>query len=111
MRRHQQSRQLKQKVGLWLKVHRMLASCLFSYSATKSSTTSTVTDIVSIMTPKDLEESCRIPAAVTTGALAAILLPLHTAAMFAFLSKITQGFNPNHIQAAGRHQMRMKNML
>ena len=83
-------------------------SCLnHSHSiATPSPTTVTTTVTVAVLTSKDLEDSCRTPVAITTGAMYAALLPVHGIAMFAFLSKFITSFNPEVVQTNMRSEAR-----
>jgi hypothetical protein len=71
-----------------------------------TSVTTTIIDTVSVITPKDFENACRVPVAVTNVAIFAIMFPINAIAIFAFYTKLTQSFNPNHIEANIRHKRR-----
>ena len=71
-----------------------------------TSVTTSIIDTVSVITPKDFENACLVPVAVTNAAIFVIMFPINAIAMFAFYTKLAQSFNPNYIKANIRHKRR-----
>ncbi|UJR12203.1 hypothetical protein I4U23_016380 [Adineta vaga] len=71
----------------------------------------TTESTVAVMYPKDFEDACKQPIGVMTALLMAIMMPVHTVAMYAAFTKYGSLFNPAKMKAKTRHQLRMRRVL
>ncbi|UJR24420.1 hypothetical protein I4U23_005796 [Adineta vaga] len=65
----------------------------------------------SALSPKDFEEGCKQPIALMTSLIFIVMMPIHSAVVYAAFTKMEKMFNPSHIQARTRHKQRMKRIL
>jgi hypothetical protein len=80
--------------------------CLVS-AVTAAAGTTTVTQMV-VISPKDYEEQCKQPVAITTGATMAVTGILHLVTMFALFTKLDKMFNPNRLASKIRQEQFLK---
>jgi hypothetical protein len=73
-------------------------------AVTTTLATTTLLIDVTVMTPKDFEDTCKQTVIIGTLISSISMIPLHILVMFILFTKMNKMFNPHRLSAKVRHQ-------